>query len=170
MSGKLVKFLAVVILLIASSPQAAALGRGEKSLGLRGGYNTRNESAVTGLYFQYSFSRHFRLAPNVDYVFRHNGTDAYSANINTHFPIAFDRNERFGMYPFTGVNFISWNHRLNNVDGQDASSRVSRLGLNFGVGLEFYCTKSLKIHAEGKFNLVKAYSSGVFNIGIGYVF
>ena len=29
--------------------------RGEKSLGLRGGYNTRNESAVAGLYFQYAF-------------------------------------------------------------------------------------------------------------------
>ena len=148
----------------------SAHGRGEKSLGLRGGYNTRNESAVAVLYFQYAFSRHFRLAPNVDYVFRNDGTDAYSANINTHFPIAFDRNERFAVYPFTGVNFISWNHRINNIDGQQTSSRTSRLGPNFGVGMEYYCTQSLKISIEGKFSLVKSYNSGVFNIGIGYVF
>lgn len=166
-SGKTV---ILILLAIVSAMPAYAFGRGEKSLGLRAGYNTRNESPVTGLYFQYAFSRHFRLAPNIDYVYRHHGTDAYSANVNAQFPIIYDHNDRFGVYPFTGVNFISWNHRLNNTDGQETSSRVSRLGLNFGVGVEFYCTKSLKIHAEGKFNLVESYSSGVFTIGIGYVF
>ena len=36
--------------------------------------------------------------------------------------------------------------------------------------MEYYCTQSLKISIEGKFSLVKSYNSGVFNIGIGYVF
>lgn len=159
-----------MIALAAALALPVTTSAGEKSLGLRAGYNTRNESGVAGLYFQYAFSRHFRLAPNADYVFRNHGTDAFSFNINAQFPIAFDANERWAIYPLTGLNVISWNHRLNNTDGTHTGSRLTRLGLNAGVGLEYKVTRSLKLHAEGKFSLVRSYSSGVFNLGIGYVF
>ena len=149
---------------------AGAAERGEETLGLRAGFNGRNSSAVAGVMFQYAFSSRFRLAPNIDYVFRHKATDAYSMSINAHFPINFGSYKRFDIYPLAGVNFISWNHRLNDTDGLDTSSRTSRLGLNIGGGAEFYCTSSLKICVEGKFNWVRHFNSGVVNLGIGYVF
>lgn len=149
---------------------AGAVERGEKTLGLRAGFNGRNSSGLAGVMFQYAFSSRFRLAPNVDYVFRHKSTDAYSVSVNAHFPINFGSYKRFDIYPLAGVNFISWNHRLNDTDGHDTSSRTSHMGLNIGGGMEFYCTPSLKICAEGKFNWVTNYNSGVVNLGIGYVF
>lgn len=159
-----------LLLAVISALGASATERGEKTLGLRGGFNTRNESAVAGVYFQYAFSHHFRLAPNVDYVFRNKGTDALSVNINAQFPINLEATKRFDIYPLAGVNYTSRNHRLNNSDGTDTSSRTSNIGLNTGLGAEFLCTPSLKVCVEGKFTLVKRYSSGVFTVGIGYVF
>ncbi|MBD5185986.1 MAG: porin family protein [Bacteroides sp.] len=164
------KLCVCLLMALITAVTAGGVERGEKTLGLRGGYNTRNESGVAGVYFQYAFSRHVRLAPNVDYVFRNKGTDAYSCNINVHFPLYFGSSTRFDLYPLAGVNFISWNHRLNNSDGIDTSSRVSRLGLNAGAGAEYYCTPTLKLCVEAKCNFVEANTSGVFSIGIGYVF
>ena len=55
-------FMFVIAALI---PTAAFAQKGEKTVGLRAGYSTRNESAIAGVYFQYRFSRYFRLAPNL---------------------------------------------------------------------------------------------------------
>lgn len=147
---------------------ASATQRGEKSLGLAGGFNTANDGAVAGVFFQYSFYRHFRLAPSADYVFRHRGIDGLHVNLDCHFPIGVGSG-RFDVYPLVGLNFMSmYDHSI--VETEDVSSRRTRLGLNIGGGCEFYCTSSLKIFAEGKFNWVKDFNSGVFTVGIGYVF
>ncbi len=164
------KALLVMVMICVAVPGALGAAKGEKALGLRAGYNGRNTSGLAGIMFQYAFSSHFRIAPNADYVFRHDGTDAFSVSINTHYPLYFGSYRRFDVYPLAGVNFISWNHRINNSDGIDTSSRTSDLGLNIGGGMEFYCTPTLKICFEGKFNWVKNYNSGVFNLGIAYVF
>lgn len=55
---------------------------GEKTLGLQTGYITYNQSAVAGIEFTYRFNRNFRLAPSVNYVFRHKSVDALMINLN----------------------------------------------------------------------------------------
>ena len=50
--------------------EAQGIERGQKTLGLTAGYVTVNRSASAGLQFSYAFSRHFVLAPSIDYVFR----------------------------------------------------------------------------------------------------
>ena len=109
---------------------ASATQRGEKSLGLAGGFNTANDGAVAGVFFQYSFSRHFRLAPSADYVFRHRGIDGLHVNLDCHFPIGVGSG-RFDVYPLVGLNFMSmYDHSI--VETEDVSSRRTRLGLNIG--------------------------------------
>lgn len=159
----------ICLLTIMLALPALATSRGEKTVGLRAGYNTNNESPLAGVFFQYSFSRHFRLAPNVDYIFRNRGEDGIHANLNAHFPIGIGSG-RFDIYPLAGIAFTTmYDHNEAGDDG-DVSTRITRMGLNAGAGLEYYVSPSLKLHVEGKFSWVNDFNSGVFCVGIGYVF
>ena len=152
-------------------PQSVnATSRGEKSLGLRVGYVTRNESALAGLYFQYSFTDYFRLSPDIDYVFRHHNEDALDLNLNAHFPFRLGVSGRFSMYPLVGMNYTSWNLHTHDENSDDVTTRDSHLGLNIGGGMEYYITPTLKLNFEGKFQWTKRADTGVFLVGIGYVF
>lgn len=145
---------------------ANAIERGEKSVGLRTGYTTSNHSAVAGLYFQYAFSSRFRLAPDVDYSFRNRGQDAFSFNINGHFPLT-DPSSRLTAYPLAGLNYTTWNIRTN---ADDSRTRTDRLGLNVGAGVDYRVTSTLKLGAEAKFRWTRDYNSGVITVSIGYCF
>lgn len=143
---------------------------GEKTVGLRAGYNTRCETAVAGVFFQYRFSSHVGIAPNVDYYFRHNNADALSMNVNMHFPFSTSITGRTAFYPLAGLNYTSWNYHPDASMTDDVSTRVSRMGINLGGGFEYYATPTLKLSVECKATLIKQYSSGTFNLSIGYVF
>lgn len=163
------KLILLSVFLLLSVGSVAAAVRGEKSVGLKAGYCTRNESAVAGAYFQYAFSSHFRLSPNIDYVFRHEGSDAFIFGLTAQFPIGIT-GSRFDMYPLAGVSYSIWNYQSHGEASDDVSTRVNRFGLDFGMGVEYKFASALKIFAQGKFNLVKDYNSGIFVVGIGYVF
>lgn len=161
---------AAAALLVGLTPiTASAVGKGTKSVGLRAGYNTSNESALAGLYFQYRFTEHFRLSPNIDYLFRHNDTDALTFNINAHFPFDFS-SSCCAVYPLAGLSYTSWSTRYNDQERIRRTSRSNSFGFNVGAGVEMYVTSSLKLMAEGKYCLVKHHHGGVFSVGIGYVF
>ena len=69
---------------------------GEKTLGVRTGYNTRNREPLAGIEFTYRFNRLLRLAPSAEYVFRRDGRDALMLNLNAQFvfPLAGGRCNR----------------------------------------------------------------------------
>lgn len=163
---------AVVFVISMFVAMPAEAQSGEKMMGVRAGYNTRNESAVGGIVFQYRFSEHFRLAPEIDYIFRKVGTDAFSFNGNAHFPFALGQG--VNIYPLAGLNFTSWNTKLEydeeGSNEDDVSTRSGKFGLNVGGGIEYYASTTLKISFEGKFCWVNKYDTGAFTIGIGYVF
>lgn len=151
----------------------------ENSMGVRIGYNSRNSSPTAGLWFQHEFAPHFRLAPNVDYIFRKDNTDALSINCNAQFPIHFGQSGSFAFYPLAGLNYTSWNYHYTDdpdisdstADGAgDVTSRKNRFGINGGAGLEYRVTPTLKLALEAKGTFVKSYSSATVTISIGYVF
>lgn len=152
----------------------ANISANEKVIGVKTGYNTRTESLLAGLFFQYRFSEHFRVSPNIDYFFRHNNTDALSLNCNAHFPVNLSESRKFSFYPLAGINYTSWNYHHDNDNDvrndNDVSQRRNRFGLNAGAGFEIYATPALKLSAEAKATFIKSYSSGTFSISIGYIF
>ncbi|MDE7381589.1 MAG: porin family protein [Muribaculaceae bacterium] len=153
----LLNFLLPIILLI---PGVSFAEKGEKILGVAGGYISTNNSGYAKLYFQYSFSRHVRIAPDIDYVFKHNGKSAYGVNADIHFP--FRVSKGIHLYPLAGVGFSSW-----SVDGSD---NVSRFGFNVGGGMDLYITSNLKVNVQGKYNLVHSMKGAYIDVGFGYVF
>lgn len=129
---KLFKFALIALLALAAPSAALAEGhRGEKTISLLAGYAHYNRSGMAGVEFTYRFSEHFRLAPGVDYVFRHNGMDALQITLDCHIP--FSLPHRMEIYPLVGVNFTGWNNHLKAIGG-DVTTRVNRFGLNVGAG------------------------------------
>ena len=172
------RVLTVVAILIASSlPVNAQISKGEKSLGPRIGYVSRNKSAIAGLVFQYAFSQHFRVAPEIGYIFRHNNYDASTVDLNVHIPFGFT-GEKVSFYPLAGINYSSWSHHyrdngLNSseiIESKDVSTRKARFGLNVGAGFDMRCSETLKLSLEAKYIIIKGYTTAMICAGISYVF
>ena len=160
---RILSFITVLALsLICLIPNQASAG--EKSVGLRAGYTTRNETGVAGLYFQYRFIPRFRLSTSVDYAISHKNRDAFFFNVDGHAP--FNIAPKLELYPLAGFTFATYNQ--HNAD--DSSSRVNRFGANVGAGAGLRVTSSLRLGFEGKFQYVKHLSAGVFTVSIGYMF
>jgi len=148
--------------------------KGEKTVGVTAGYNTRNESAVAGLFFQYRINRLLRIAPDVTYIFRHGHTDGLTLNFNFHMPLPVV-NDKLNFYPLAGAGYTAWSLHSKTaspaiVDGDDVTTRVRKLAFNIGGGFDVYATSTLRIFVEGKYTAVKNYSSGTISAGIGYRF
>lgn len=149
----------------------AGIERGQKTFGLRAGYATVTHAPMAGIEFSYAFSPHFVLAPNIDYVFRHNRVDGLLFNIDYNGPWSLSHDGRLYFYHILGVNYASWSTReLDEETSDDVTTRFNRVGLDFGAGLALYVTPTLRLSLQGKFNWIKNYNTGLFNLGISYVF
>lgn len=164
------RYLLTLVLVIMgwSFPCTAQVHRGDKSVGVSVGYATRNESLSTGLGLSYSLSNSLRLNPEADYIFKRNGQDGFLFNIDLEMPMRMGQTQCY-LYPLLGLSYTSWNQKIEgSVD--DTSQRTTRMGLNLGAGLEYYIKPPMKVFIEGKWNAVKRYNTGLFSIGVAYVF
>lgn len=142
------------------TPATASAQRGEKALGVMGGYATYNDGGYMNLYFQYSFANHFRIAPEIGYVFRNDCASAFIMSVDMHFP--FRLAKAFSVYPLVGLTFNNWSYCDD--------SNQARVGGDFGAGFDFYLTSYLKLTLQGKYSLMNDTSGGFIGMGIGYVF
>lgn len=148
-------------------------GKGEKSVGLRAGYTTRNYTAATGLYLSYRFSEHFRLAPKIDYAFPHHSIDAFSFDVDCEMPISLSTSGKVNLYPIAGLNYSTFSHhriKSESEPSDDTSQRTNEFGISLGAGVEYFASPSLRLSVEGKGMLIKKYSGGWFSLSIGYLF
>lgn len=134
--------------------------KGEKSLGISGGYATYNNSGFANLFFQYSFTDHIRLAPEVGYVFRNEDKSAFEISTDLHFPFRIAK--AVNVYPLVGLTYQNW----HNYSGDN----LSQFGGDFGGGFELYLTPNLKLNLEGKYSWLKRTSGGFFDLGVAYIF
>ncbi len=165
------------VMLSAWFPASAQIEKGQKSVGFHGGYATYNTSGLAGVGFQYAFSRHFRLAPSVDYIFTHKKVDGLMFNIDYHGPVSLNQARTVYFYHLLGINYASWHHSPEDIgEGEvnagmaDVSSRDNNFGLDVGAGFEWYVSPTLRLSLEGKFNWVHHANTGLFYLGISYVF
>lgn len=141
-------------------PNNACAQKGEKTLGVSGGYATYNDGGYANVYFQYSFANHFRIAPEIGYVFRNDGKSAFEFSVDMHFPFKIARG--FGVYPLVGFTFNNWEYQ--------GAGHASRAGADFGAGFDIYLTSYLKMSIQGKYSLMNDTGGGFFGFGMGYVF
>lgn len=155
---------------IATSAANAQLTPGEKSLGPKLGYISRNNSAVAGLVFQYALTPMVRISPEIGCAFRHRNSDALLVDVNVHVPFAIG-GPKVDLYPLAGLAFNSWSHHgFNPADDVDVTTHTNRLGLNLGAGFDLRCSSTLKLNLEAKYTLVKSYSTAFVTAAISYIF
>lgn len=176
---KLHKLLLLTVLTLISlsysTQESHAVTRGEKYIGISTGYNTRNESAVAGIFLQYNLSRSVRIAPDITYIFRNDRRDGLAFNVDLQLPIHIDRYSRANVFPLVGLNYTSWNMHPRTPgpiadDNDDVTTRTNKLGMNVGVGFDFQATKSLKFFIESRFVGARHYCYGAVTLGLGYIF
>lgn len=155
----IISVLAVITAVIACS-QSAMAQRGEKTIGIAGGFATYNSGGYADVYFHYSFADHIRIAPEIGYVFRNEGKTGFEISADMHFP--FKLAKGFAVYPLVGFTFNNWSYEHHD-------SR-SRAGVDFGAGFDIYLTSNLKLNLQGKYSAMNDTGGGFFNMGIGYVF
>lgn len=168
MKSIVIKNIIALLALVAASASAFAQGvKGEKTFSLEAGYAEYNSSGLAGIEFTYRFSRHFRLAPSVDYIFRHNGSDALTININCQIPFAVAN--RVEVFPLAGVCFSGWNGHSSGSQG-DVTTRVTRFGLNIGAGASMRLSKKMIIGLAADYVIIKDFGGVEVMAKIGYVF
>lgn len=155
----------IIMLLAVGSPQTAqAVGRGEKSVGVIGGYSSYNDGGYLSANFQWEFANHFRLAPEIGVSFENDHKSAFLISCDIHFPFRVYRG--IVLYPLVGLTMNSWHY---SWEGAEPSYRTS-VGGNFGAGVDFYFTNFLKMTLQAKYSAM-AHTSGAFaGIGLSYVF
>lgn len=150
---------------IIGTPQSSAFDKGEKSLGVEGGYASYNNSGYMGINFQYSIKNHFRLAPDIVYIFSKENKSGFAVDVDMQFPFRLAKG--FGIYPVAGITFNNW---IITDPIDNSKDNYARFGGNFGAGFDIYITSDLKISVEGKYSLMKD-TSGFFAGGtISYIF
>lgn len=164
-------FALIALSIVFMLPQRALAQKGQPCFGVETGYISTNNSAIAGLFFQYGFSNHFRVSPEVGCVLRHHNVDAFTVDLNTHYPLTIKGVSKAQLYPLLGINFSSWTrHNVVDIDGSDVTSRKLKWGVNMGAGFQFMASSSMKIKIEAKYLLISKYSSLVVSAGIGYCF
>lgn len=160
----------LTLIIIAGSALTASAQKGESTFGVQTGYTSTNNSAIVGLFYQYGLSDVVRISPELGFVVRHQGHDAFTADVNVHFPLNMGL-KSIELYPLTGVNFSSWTYHKSVIDEiKDVSTRRNRLGLNFGAGWQLRVSESIKLKIEAKYVLTSHYSTFTIDAGVGYVF
>lgn len=134
--------------------------KGEKTLGIRGGYASYNESGYNSIFFEYTFAPHFRISPEIGYVYSHYRKTAFKLDADMQFP--FRIVSGLQIYPLAGLAFNNWSYK-------DDSSK-SRLGADLGAGLDFYMTQNLKLNVQAKYSWLPDVSGLFAGLGIGYIF
>ena len=155
---------ALVCLFAVCGTLDASAQRGEKTLGVAGGYSGYNNSGYLKAYFQYTIIEHLRLAPEIGYSFKgDHGASAFEAALDVQAPFRVARG--FALYPLAGFSFNSWNY-----DREHGGGTANRAAFDLGGGMELKVTPILKFSLQGKYSFMNDTGGCWIDLGIGYCF
>lgn len=137
--------------------------KGSNAIGGNILYDTQvTQSIGIGIKAQHFFTDSFRGEASFNYFFQNDEVSMFDFNANVHYLVNITNS--FHLYPLVGLTV---GHYMVDVDGIDSETRV---GGNFGGGLEYDLTSNLTIGFEGKYQLVSDFDQGVISVGLTYRF
>lgn len=91
-------------------------------------------------------SEYVRLAPSVDYTFRHHGIDTYNISLDYQLPLRLTATSDVNFYPLAGIGYTAWTRIAETGTVRtETSERTNRFGFNIGGGLEFFSTPTMRL-------------------------
>ena len=139
------KFLLMALFAITSSLAFA------QELGVQAVYGTDLDQLGLGIKGRTMLEKQFRGAASFDYLFANYENWAWNINADVHY--LSPQSSKFTLYPLAGVTFC---HTRNST----------RMGLNFGGGVDYSINKNMKLNFEPKFQLVGHYNQMVLSFGV----
>ncbi len=137
--------------------------KGSNTIGVNLLYDTQvTQSVGLGIKAQHFFTNSFRGEASFNYFFQNDKVSMFDFNANVHYLVNITKD--FHIYPLVGLTV---GHYMVDVDGADSETRV---GGNFGGGLEHDIDSKLTIGFEGKYQLVSDFDQGVISVGLTYRF
>ena len=126
---------------------------------------------------QYYVTDAFRPEVSFGYFIEKQHQSFWDININFHY--LFHMKYGIYIYPILGATFQHYHYDYSKdaemkaaleLAGEDVKYNVGHFGLNAGAGLQYDITPNLYCNLEMKYQYVKDYGRGIFQVGIGYRF
>lgn len=133
--------------------------KGEKAVGVQMNFGTETSVGI-GTRFQYHFSKDFRVEPEFDYFFKHDGVKTWDLGLNAHYLFHL---QNVNVYPLLGVGYA--HHTLAGTGLNDGSFQGK-----IGAGAEMKIATQWKVYAEPKFQFMEDANQFLFTVGIAYCF
>lgn len=132
------KILIALVMMISFAVSANA----QSAVGINAnlGMGNHYDNYGLGVKYQYSFTDHWRGEASFNYFFKKDGVSMYDANVVAHYLIPLG-SSGFTLYPLLGVGLVG---------ASAAGNSSSDLGFNYGLGIEYPLTESMKINCEFK--------------------
>lgn len=169
-------------LLIVCAAVAKSQDFGTYAIGVNGcyGVNSDYKHFSVGLKVQGFIGDHWRADISGTYMPKAHNVSMWDLNANMHYVFALGK--KVGLYPLAGITFLhaklhgindipeDYSHLidLSGIDGYGDDDEA-RIGVNAGIGAEYYITLALKVNAEIKYQYAKDFDRPVFSIGLSYV-
>lgn len=162
---KIIGLLALAVLLTVQLAQAQTYNT--KSLGVAAGYLLDTENVQGGIFIHLPVSKHWRVAPSINYAFSNHNRYNLDINGDVHYLVPFAG--RFSFYPLAGIAFQSWRGSALQTD-RELSNTINKFGINAGAGFEMNLSRRLDLHIEGKYIFIDKFHQAHVSIGLGYKF
>lgn len=162
---KIIGLLALAVLLAVQLAQAQTYNT--KSLGVSAGYLFETENVEGGIFIHLPVSKHWRVAPSINYAFSNHNRYNLDINGDVHYLVPFAG--RFSFYPLAGIVFQSWRGSALQTD-KELSNTINKFGINAGAGFEMSLSRRLDLHIEGKYIFIDKFHQAHVSIGLGYKF
>lgn len=166
MKVRLMKRMAMVVVMMLSTAMLFAQEKGEMGAGVNLAYGTKSGISNFGIgaKFQYNLFDRFRIEPSATYFLKKDFVSMWDINANVHY--LFGLGDRFSLYPLAGVCLMG-----TKVDFEGlASASNSDFGFNIGGGAEYLLTEKFALNFEIKYQIVSNWNRPVFLLGGAFKF
>ena len=135
---------------------------GEKSVLVKGGYQTEFERFGLGVEGRYGLTDNFRVAPDVIFLIPNNHTTGLYVNANLHY--TFPLQDNLTLYPLAGIAMAN-----NRVSFAGESWRDTDFGLNLGAGVDYNLDSNSYVNVEFRYTFIDP-DYALFTVGYGIKF
>lgn len=169
-------------LLVVTVSTAKAQDFGTYAFGANGSYGTSSDYKHfgIGLKVQGFLTDRLRIEVAGNYLPKKDEVSMWDLNGNLHY--VFPIGQKAAFYPLAGITFLHAKlHGINDIPDEYAGiidmngiegygdDSEARIGINAGIGVEYYITLDFKVNAEIKYQYLKDFDRPVFSIGVAYV-
>lgn len=172
------KFLMIAVMMLASTSMFAEQGETWVGAGANYALHKDYKNFGVGARLQWEFIDNFRAEPFFNYYFKKNYVSMWEAGANVQYLINLGQ-KGFNIYPTAGVGVLGAKASTPAMTASNGSVTVhvdessvsdEHIDFNFGAGIEYPISETIKIFGEAKYRVCDDYNCPVISAGVAFGF